>query len=265
VEFVIRDTKMIEEEKSEMENRRRKEKRKAMKKMKRKERRKEIAEKVRLEEEALLNDPEEQKKMLMLEQEEAERIERDRIAFQEREKAWIIKQQQREEEDDDKFNEDLDNKEEEEEDIEEVEDGPPEIIWQGNEIIIKKKKVNPPNLLLLHHQVCYVQVILSLSRFLIIIQFNQLLLYTIHSFIRRSMMSIIIDLHQTPFLRNLPLKLAPIQRFWRIIIMLLNNYLISELNWLDLISFIIKLAISFFSRNMKELRDKAALVGCFAG
>jgi hypothetical protein len=196
----------------------------------------------------------------MLEQEEAERIERDRIAFQEREKAWIIKQQQREEEDDDKFNEDLEYIEEEE-----VEDGPPEIIWQGNEIIIKKKKVNPPNLLLLHHQVCYVQVILSLSRFLIIIQFNQLLLYTIHSFIRRSMMSIIIDLHQTPFLRNLPLKLAPIQRFWRIIIMLLNNYLISELNWLDLISFIIKLAISFFSRNMKELRDKAALVGCFAG
>jgi hypothetical protein len=254
---------MIEEEKSEMENRRRKEKRKTMKKMKRKERRKEIAEKVRLEEEALLNDPEEQKKMLMLEQEEAERIERDRIAFQEREKAWIIKQQQREEEDDDKFNEDLEYIEEEE-----VEDGPPEIIWQGNEIIIKKKKVNPPNLLLLHHQVCYVQVILSLSRFLIIIQFNQLLLYTIHSFIRRSMMSIIIDLHQTPFLRNLPLKLAPIQRFWRIIIMLLNNYLISELNWLDLISFIIKLAISFFSRNMKKLQQlthRAALVGCFAG
>jgi hypothetical protein len=264
VEFVIRDTKMIEEEKSEMENRRRKEKRKAMKKMKRKERRKEIAEKVRLEEEALLNDPEEQKKMLMLEQEEAERIERDRIAFQEREKAWIIKQQQREEEDDDKFNEDLDNKEEEEEDIEEVEDGPPEIIWQGNEIIIKKKKVNPPNILLLHHQVCYVQVILSIS----FSNFDSLLF---NSFIRRSMMSIIIDLHQTPFLRNLPLKLAPIQRFWRIIIMLLNNYLISELNWLDLISFIIKLAISFFSRNMKKLQQqqqlthRAALVGCFAG
>jgi cyclin-dependent kinase 12/13 len=150
-----------------------------MKKMKRRERRKEIAEKERLEEEALHNDPEEQRKMLMLEQEEAERIERDRIAFQEREKAWIIKQQQQRDED-------LDNKEEEEEEEyleeeeeeEEVEDGPPEIIWQGNEIIIKKKKVNPPNILLLHHQVCYVQVILSLSRFLISIHY-----YSIHSFI----------------------------------------------------------------------------------
>ncbi|KAI5448704.1 hypothetical protein KIW84_015919 [Lathyrus oleraceus] len=131
---------------------RRKEKRKALKKMKRKERRKEIAEMERLEEEARLNDPEEQKKRMLLEQQEAERIERDRIAFEEREKAWIIKQQQQaqiqlqllqQQHDDNTDNDDVLGEEEEDE-----EDGPPEIIWLGNEIIIKKKK---PNLLLLNH------------------------------------------------------------------------------------------------------------------
>ncbi|CAK8530120.1 unnamed protein product [Lathyrus sativus] len=136
----------------------RKEKRKALKKIKRKERRKEIAEMERLEEEARLNDPEQQRKRMLLEQQEAERIERDRIAFEEREKAWIIKQQEaqielqlfqqqqsQQQQDDDTDN----NHDVVEEAAEEDEDGPPEIIWLGNEIIIKKKK---PNLLLLNHR-----------------------------------------------------------------------------------------------------------------
>ncbi|XP_050882876.1 zinc finger CCCH domain-containing protein 5 isoform X2 [Lathyrus oleraceus] len=147
--------RIMEEAKEKLDSEmvsRRKEKRKALKKMKRKERRKEIAEMERLEEEARLNDPEEQKKRMLLEQQEAERIERDRIAFEEREKAWIIKQQQQaqiqlqllqQQHDDNTDNDDVLGEEEEDE-----EDGPPEIIWLGNEIIIKKKK---PNLLLLNH------------------------------------------------------------------------------------------------------------------
>ncbi|XP_050882867.1 zinc finger CCCH domain-containing protein 5 isoform X1 [Lathyrus oleraceus] len=151
--------RIMEEAKEKLDSEmvsRRKEKRKALKKMKRKERRKEIAEMERLEEEARLNDPEEQKKRMLLEQQEAERIERDRIAFEEREKAWIIKQQQQaqiqlqllqQQHDDNTDNDDVLGEEEEDE-----EDGPPEIIWLGNEIIIKKKK---PNLLLLNHPVCH--------------------------------------------------------------------------------------------------------------
>nr|ABO80462.1 U2 auxiliary factor small subunit [Medicago truncatula] len=135
----------------------RKEKRKALKKLKRKERRKEIAEKERLEEEARLNDPEEERKRILLEQQEAERIERDRIAFEEREKAWIIKQQQQrdlEEEQQQLSQRDLEQheselEEEEEEDVDDDDDGRPEIIWLGNEIIIQKKNPNP--LLLLHN------------------------------------------------------------------------------------------------------------------
>lgn len=124
-----------------------------MKKLKRKERRKEIAEKERLEEEARLNDPEEERKRILLEQQEAERIERDRIAFEEREKAWIIKQQQQRdlEEEQQLSQRDLEQHESEleEEDVDDDDDGRPEIIWLGNEIIIQKKNPNP--LLLLHN------------------------------------------------------------------------------------------------------------------
>ncbi|KAJ1439883.1 hypothetical protein SESBI_02105 [Sesbania bispinosa] len=67
----------------------RKEKRKATKKMKRKQRRKEMAEKERQEEEACLNDPEEQRRIQLMEQQEAERILRDMMEFEERERAWI--------------------------------------------------------------------------------------------------------------------------------------------------------------------------------
>ncbi|PQQ07363.1 zinc finger CCCH domain-containing protein 5 isoform X1 [Prunus yedoensis var. nudiflora] len=65
----------------------RKEKRKAMKKMKRKQTRKEMALKEREEEEAILNDPQELMKIKLMEQEEAERSERERKLFEERERA----------------------------------------------------------------------------------------------------------------------------------------------------------------------------------
>ncbi|CAI8591600.1 unnamed protein product [Vicia faba] len=135
-------------EKLEREMESRKEKRKALKKMKRKERRKEIAEMERLEEEARLKDPEEQRKRMVLEQQEADRIERDRIAFEEREKDWIIKQQQLQLVHQEQSQQ-LDNTDVVEEEAADDDDGgPPEIIWLGNEIIIKKKKP----VLLLHHR-----------------------------------------------------------------------------------------------------------------
>ncbi|XP_047176269.1 zinc finger CCCH domain-containing protein 5-like isoform X7 [Vigna umbellata] len=121
----------------------RKEKRKAMKKMKRKQTRKEAAESERREEEDRLNDPEEQRRMQLLEQEEAERMQRDTILFQEREKAFMDmiitrqRQQQQQQERDQEQSIDHDNE------FEYVvqEEGPPEIIWQGNEIIFNKKQL----------------------------------------------------------------------------------------------------------------------------
>ncbi|KAL2616822.1 hypothetical protein AAZX31_08G161200 [Glycine max] len=115
----------------------RKEKRKAMKKMKRKQARKEEAERERREEEERLNNPEEQRRMQLLEQQEAERMQRDMILFREREKAWMDtvitqKQQQQQQQ----------QQEDEDDEYEYVEEeGPPEIIWQGNEIIFKKKQL----------------------------------------------------------------------------------------------------------------------------
>ncbi|XP_061375965.1 zinc finger CCCH domain-containing protein 5 [Gastrolobium bilobum] len=148
-----------EETKKEMS---RKEKRKAMKKMKRKQIRKEMAEKERQEEEARLNDPEEQRRMQLMEQQEAERIQRDIKEFEERERAWMenmkmIKEQ--EEERTAKLLQQSESKTDgdaaaaaDDDQYEYVdEEGPPQIIWQGNEIIVKKKKVRvrvtvpPPN------------------------------------------------------------------------------------------------------------------------
>ncbi|RDY07529.1 Zinc finger CCCH domain-containing protein 5, partial [Mucuna pruriens] len=122
----------------------RKEKRKAMKKMKRKQMRQETAERERREEEERLNDPEEQRRMQLVEQQEAERMQSDRILFQEREKAWMdmIMQQQQQQQEQQQL---LQLEQEEEDDDDEYEyveeEGPPEIIWQGNEIIFKKKQV----------------------------------------------------------------------------------------------------------------------------
>lgn len=60
-----------------------------MKKMKRKQTRKEMALKEREEHDAILNDPLELAKITMIEQEEAERSEREGKIFEERETAWI--------------------------------------------------------------------------------------------------------------------------------------------------------------------------------
>lgn len=72
-----------------LEGMNRKEKRKAIKKLKRKQMRKEMAALEREEEAAQLNDPEEQRRLMLLKQEEAERVERERKLFEERERAWI--------------------------------------------------------------------------------------------------------------------------------------------------------------------------------
>ncbi|XP_034198573.1 zinc finger CCCH domain-containing protein 5 isoform X3 [Prunus dulcis] len=142
----------------------RKEKRKAMKKMKRKQTRKEMALKEREEEEAILNDPQELMKIKLMEQEEAERSERERKLFEERERAWIEameikrkKQIEEEEEEEERRMKPLEEEElsrkqqvENENDGNEVDDwdyieeGPAEIIWQGNEIIVKKKRIKVP-------------------------------------------------------------------------------------------------------------------------
>ncbi|WVY95238.1 hypothetical protein V8G54_034326 [Vigna mungo] len=121
----------------------RKEKRKTMKKMKRKQTRKEAAERERREEEDRLNDPEEQRRMQLLEQEEAERMQRDTILFQEREKAFmdmiITRQRQQQQQQEREQEQSIDHDNEFEYVVQE--EGPPEIIWQGNEIIFNKKQV----------------------------------------------------------------------------------------------------------------------------
>ncbi|XP_057726054.1 zinc finger CCCH domain-containing protein 5-like isoform X1 [Arachis stenosperma] len=138
-----------EEEKKEMS---RKEKRKALKKMKRKQIRKEIAVKEREKEEARINDPDEKRRMQLLEQQEAERMESDRKLFEERERAWmelqqrIQQQQEQQQQQIDLLEESQsarnDNGSDNDDDQwEYVEEGPPEIIWQGNEIILKRNKV----------------------------------------------------------------------------------------------------------------------------
>ncbi|XP_021723423.1 zinc finger CCCH domain-containing protein 5-like isoform X2 [Chenopodium quinoa] len=137
----------------------RKEKRKALKKMKRKQVRKEIAKKEREEEEARLNDPEEQMRLLRLEQEEAERMARERMVFEERERQFLraleMERKKQEEEEEERRKLDEDSKKElannenaseanEDDDWEYIEEGPAEIIWKGNEIIVKKKKIRVP-------------------------------------------------------------------------------------------------------------------------
>ncbi|KAK7331545.1 hypothetical protein VNO80_28281 [Phaseolus coccineus] len=124
----------------------RKEKRKAMKKMKRKQTRKEAAERERREEEDRLNDPEEQRRIQLLEQEEAERKQRDTILFQEREKAFmdiIITRQQEQEQQQQEREQEQEQSIDHDHEFDYVvhEEGPPEIIWQGNEIIFKKKQL----------------------------------------------------------------------------------------------------------------------------
>ncbi|XP_062094693.1 zinc finger CCCH domain-containing protein 5 [Humulus lupulus] len=134
----------------------RKEKRKALKKMKRKQIRKEVAMKEREEVEAWLNDPEEQKRISLMEKEDADRSERERKEFEEREKAWLeameMKRKKMEEEEyEEQRKKALDEEsrkqqaetanEGNESDEGEYEEGPAEIIWQGNEIIFKKKRI----------------------------------------------------------------------------------------------------------------------------
>lgn len=138
----------------------RKEKRKVAKKEKRKQKRKEVAEQERQEQEALLNDPEEQRRIQLEEEKEKERLERERREFEERERLFLEDLAQRkareeeereenerkrailEEQQKDKEQQVTDDAEaNEDEEWEYVEEGPPEIIWQGNEIIVKKNKV----------------------------------------------------------------------------------------------------------------------------
>lgn len=155
------NSKCIEEEEKDSRTcKNRKEKRKEMKKKKRREKRKEIAEKEREEEEARLNDPEERKRMELMEEEERERVERERKEFEERERVWMEKmmEKKRKEEEEQEVEEEeqrrrvleeeekdkVENEDEEGSDWEYVEEGPVEIIWQGNEIIVKKKKVRVP-------------------------------------------------------------------------------------------------------------------------
>lgn len=157
----------------------RKEKRKEMKRLKRKQKRKEMAEKERMEEEARLNDPEELMRLQLIEQQEAERMEKDRIAFDQREKAFIetinlnkqlqLQLQQQSPKSNHNTGVDVDV-DVDDEYVEMEEEGPPEIIWQGNEIIFKKKKVrvrvsdkeaNP-----IHSQVRYLFILINQHHYL---------------------------------------------------------------------------------------------------
>ncbi|XP_010688469.2 zinc finger CCCH domain-containing protein 5 isoform X2 [Beta vulgaris subsp. vulgaris] len=133
----------------------RKEKKKALKKMKRKQIRREIAMKERELEEALLNDPEEEMKLLRLEEEERERMAKDRMEFEERERLFLqaleLKKKQQEEEEEHRKvleqsvkNENANEVNDDDDGWEYVEEGPAEIIWKGNEIIVKKKKIRVP-------------------------------------------------------------------------------------------------------------------------
>nr|GMD23316.1 Zinc finger CCCH domain-containing protein 5 [Ipomoea batatas] len=133
----------------------RKEKRKAAKKDKRKQKRRELAEKLRIEEDACLNDPEEQRRIQLEEEAENQRLERERKEFEERELLFLeeLARRKAEEEEEERIRaieeeERLkqnqaagENEENDDEEWEYVEDGPPEIIWQGNEIIVKKNRV----------------------------------------------------------------------------------------------------------------------------
>ncbi|KAK4856537.1 hypothetical protein QYF36_018521 [Acer negundo] len=149
---------MADEEENETIRLSRKEKKKLAKKKKRKEKRKETAEKEREKAE----DPEEQRKLEAMLREAEEERKRVLKEFEDRERLWIqameLKKEEEEEEEDEERRKAM--KEEEEakrqlqveketecdgdDDWEYVEEGPAEIIWQGNEIIIKKKKVRVP-------------------------------------------------------------------------------------------------------------------------
>ncbi|KAL9229340.1 hypothetical protein vseg_004817 [Gypsophila vaccaria] len=135
----------------------RKEKRKLLKKLKRKQLRREAAIKARELEEA----PETQARLLRIEQEEAERMERDRREWEERERLFVLdlEMKRRRAEEEAKVEEEKERRRREESDLvtngdedevnegddwEYVEEGPAEIIWKGNEIIVKKKKVKVP-------------------------------------------------------------------------------------------------------------------------
>uniref|UniRef100_A0A9I9DCV6 Zinc finger CCCH domain-containing protein 5 n=1 Tax=Cucumis melo TaxID=3656 RepID=A0A9I9DCV6_CUCME len=137
----------------------RKEKRKALKKIKRKQLRKELALKRLQEEEARLNDPEEQRRVQLMELEEEERSERERKLFEERERAWmeameLKKKKMAEEEEEEQQRRALEEEstprqaenenEFNEEDGWEYIEGPAEIIWKGEEIILKKKLIKVP-------------------------------------------------------------------------------------------------------------------------
>ncbi|KAK6945548.1 RNA recognition motif domain [Dillenia turbinata] len=135
----------------------REERRRAIKKRKRKQLKTEMAVKRREEQEARLNDPEWQMRIKLEEEEEAKRLEIERIKFEESEKLWIeaMEEKKKEEEEEARgksFEQLLSNQVEDEskdglgegEDWDYFEEGPAEIIWQGNEIIVKKKKVKVP-------------------------------------------------------------------------------------------------------------------------
>jgi len=83
--------------------------------------------------------------MQLLEQEDAERMQRDTILFQEREKAFMDmiitrqEQEQQQQQQEREQEQSIDHDHEFEYVVQE--DGPPEIIWQGNEIIFKKKQL----------------------------------------------------------------------------------------------------------------------------
>ncbi|XP_038905963.1 zinc finger CCCH domain-containing protein 5 isoform X3 [Benincasa hispida] len=148
-----------EEKPCSMENLCRKEKRKALKKIKRKQLRKEVALKMLQEEEARLNDPEEQRRIRLMELEEEERSERERKLFEESERAWmeameLKKKKMAEEEEEEQQRRALEEEstarqaenenEFNEEDGWEYIEGPAEVIWKGEEIILKKKLIKVP-------------------------------------------------------------------------------------------------------------------------
>ncbi|XP_042487693.1 zinc finger CCCH domain-containing protein 5 [Macadamia integrifolia] len=148
---------MCDKNHSEMENHSdlsRKEKRKIAKKLKRKQIRRQAALKERAEEEARLNDPEEQLRIRLKEQEEAEILEIQRKEFEEHEKLWIEAAKKAEEEAQRRLLEESQRKlvepenaldeHHDDDDWDYVEEGPAEIIWEGNEIIVKKKRIKVP-------------------------------------------------------------------------------------------------------------------------
>ncbi|KAG9457060.1 hypothetical protein H6P81_001568 [Aristolochia fimbriata] len=131
------------------QNQTRKEKRKVAKKLKRKEVRKQTAVKAIEEEEARLNDPEEQNRIRLKEQEEAAARERELREFEERERALLEAAAKRKQEEDERkkiletstIDQEGENERDEDNSEEHAQEGPTEIIWQGNEIIVRKKRV----------------------------------------------------------------------------------------------------------------------------